>query len=60
MDPCTGGLFVRVQVCPPSFEVAAAAESFEVKSPPPTMPFQGSRKATEIAPALGELTSGVS
>src|SRR2546422_4203310 len=60
MAPGTGGLFVRVQVWPPSFEVAAPAELFAAKSPPPTMPFQGSRKATEIPPALGELTSGVS
>ena len=33
---------------------------FEAKSPPPTMPFRGSRKATVIAPAVDELTSGVS
>ena len=37
-----------------------SAASFEAKSPPPTIPFKGSRKATENAPALGELTSGVS
>src|SRR5207245_9089793 len=60
MAPGTGGLLVRVQVRPPSFDVAASAESFEAKSPPATMPFQGSRNATVIAPALGELTSGVS
>src|SRR5205807_10330474 len=56
----TGGLLVRVQVRPPSFDVAASAELFDAKSPPATMPFQGSRNATVIAPALGELTSGVS
>src|SRR6266478_5936882 len=60
MAPCTGGLFVRVHVWPPSFDVAVSAASFEAKSPPPTIPLRGSRKATEIAPALGELTSGVS
>src|SRR5207247_9618871 len=60
MAPGTGGLLVRVQVRPPSLDVAASAESFEAKSPPATMPFQGSRNATVIAPALGELTSGVS
>src|SRR5437667_4441648 len=60
MAPGTGGLLVRVQVRPPSLDVAASAESFEAKSPPATMPFQGSRKATVMAPALGELTSGVS
>ena len=60
MAPGTGGLLVRVQVLPPSFDVAASAEPFEAKSPPATMPFQGLRKATVIAPALGELTSGVS
>src|ERR1700722_15792282 len=60
MAPCTGGLVVRVQVRPPSLEVAASAASFEAKSPPATIPFHGLRKATEIAPALGELTSGVS
>src|SRR5277367_879523 len=60
MAPFTGGLFVNFQVLPPSCEVAMSALSFEAKSPPPTMPFRGSRKATEIAPALAELTSGVS
>src|SRR5437899_12536226 len=60
MAPGTGGLLVRVQVRPPSFDVAASAELFDAKSPPATIPFQGSRKATVIAPALGELTSGVS
>src|ERR1700682_4566067 len=60
MAPCTGGLFVRVHVWPPSSEVAASALAFEAKSPPPRMPCRGSRKATEIPPALGELTSGVS
>src|SRR5437588_8479706 len=60
MAPGTGGLLVRVQVLPPSFDVAASAEPFEAKSPPATIPFQGSRNATEIPPALGELTRGVS
>src|SRR5579872_702454 len=60
MEPCTGGLLVRVQVTPPSSEVAASALSFEARSPPPTIPFHGFRNATEIAPALGELTNGVS
>src|SRR5439155_26262449 len=60
MAPGTGGLLVRVQVLPPSFDVAASAEPFEAKSPPATMSFQGSRNATVIAPALGELTSGMS
>src|ERR1700694_3146762 len=60
MAPCTGGLFVRVHVWPPSAEVAASALAFEAKSPPPRMPCLGSRRATEIPPALGELTSGVS
>src|SRR5580704_16744496 len=59
MAPCTGGLFVKVQVWPPSFEIAVSALSLEAKSPPPRMPCCGSRKATEIPPALGELTSGV-
>src|SRR5213080_4636171 len=59
MAPGTGGLLVRVQVLPLSFDVAASAEPFEAKSPPATMPFQGLRKATVIAPALGELTNGV-
>src|SRR5437879_12679782 len=58
MAPGTGGLLVRVQVLPPSFDVAASAEPFEAKPPPATMPFQGLRKATVIAPALGELTNG--
>src|SRR5579864_1866994 len=58
--PCTGGLFVSVHVLPPSFEVAVSAAVFEAKSPPPTIPLRESRKATETAPALGELTSGVS
>src|SRR5271169_5563245 len=60
MAPFTGGLFVNFQVLPPSCEVAMSALSFAAKSPPPTMPCRGSRKATLIAPALGELTSGVS
>ena len=37
-----------------------SALSFEARSPPATTPCSGLRKATEIAPALGELTSGVS
>src|SRR5579863_668899 len=60
MAPFTGGFFVNCQVLPPSFEVAMSALLFAAKSPPPTMPFQGSRKATVTAPALAELTSGVS
>src|SRR3979409_341292 len=60
MVPCTGGLFVRVHVLPPSFDVATSAELFVDKSPPPRMPCQASRKATERPPAPGELTSGVS
>src|SRR5713101_4808489 len=60
MAPCTGGLLVRVHVWPPSSEVAVSAASFVAKSPPPTIPFRGSRKATEIPPPLGEITSGVS
>src|SRR5438093_11098182 len=60
MAPGTGGLLVRVQVLPPSFDVAVSAELFDAKSPPATIPFRGSRNATVIAPALGELTSGVS
>src|SRR5271169_1067035 len=55
-----GGLFVRVHVWPPSSEVAAWAAVFVVKSPPPTMPCQESRNATEKPPALALLTSGVS
>src|SRR5213594_4757339 len=62
MAPVTGGALVSVQVCPPSSEVAVAAllGSAGSRSPPPTMPCQGSRKATVKPPALGELTSGVS
>src|SRR5260370_35668779 len=61
MAPVTGGGFVRVQVCPPSLEIAVRAllGSLGSKSPPPTMPSNGSRKATVNAPALGELTRGV-
>src|SRR5919198_3442087 len=61
MAPVTGGLFVSFQVLPPSEERAVAAlfGSVGSKSPPPTMPCQGSRKATVNAPALDELTSGV-
>src|ERR1700760_332793 len=60
MAPEIGGFLVRVQVWPPFSEVAAWAEVFEVRSPPPTMPCQGSRNATEKPPAFGLLTSGVS
>src|SRR5262249_35451571 len=62
MAPVTGGGLVRVQVTPPSWETAVRAlfGSFGSKSPPPTIPFQGFRKATVNAPALGELNSGVS
>src|SRR5258708_35829668 len=62
MAPVTGGAFVSVQVLPPSPEVAVLAllGSVGYKSTPPTMPCQGSRKATVNPPALGELTSGVS
>src|SRR6266576_6101307 len=62
MAPVTGGGLVRVQVWPPSFEVAVRAllGSPGSKSPPPTMPLNGSRKATVKAPALGELNDGVS
>src|SRR5580704_18943459 len=59
MAPETGGLFVLSLVCPPSFDVAMSALAFEAKSPPPTTPCRGSRKATLIAPAVDELTSGV-
>src|ERR671924_674047 len=62
MAPVTGGGPVRVQVWPPSLEVAVLA-LFGLagsKSPPPTMPCKGSRKATVNAPPLGELASGVS
>src|SRR5277367_6503987 len=55
-----GGLVVNLHVWPPSSEVAAWAALFVVKSPPPTIPCQGSRNATEKPPALGLLTSGVS
>src|ERR1700739_168276 len=60
MLPFRGGWFASVQVLPPSCEVATSALSLEARSPPPTMPFFGSRKATLMAPALAELTSGVS
>src|SRR4029077_20216550 len=62
MAPVTGAGLVSVQVRPPSFEVAVPAllGSVGSKSPPPTIPCQASRKATVNAPALGELTSGVS
>src|SRR5712671_6309983 len=62
MAPVTGGGLVSVQVLPPSEEVAVLAlfGSLGSRSPPPTMPCQGSRNATVNPPALGELTSGVS
>src|SRR5437899_7901334 len=62
MAPVTGGAFVSFQVWPPSFDVAVLAllGSLGSRSPPPTMPCQGSRKSTVKVPALGELTSGVS
>src|SRR5271170_3682044 len=60
MAPCSGGAVVRVQVRPPSSEVAASALVFEFKSPPPRIPWRESRKATETPPALGELSNGVS
>src|SRR5439155_16427107 len=60
--PVTGGLFVSFQILPPSSEIAVPAllGSLGSKSPPPTIPCQGSRNATVNAPALGELKSGVS
>src|ERR1700686_222478 len=62
MAPFTGGFLVNFHVLPPSCEVAVSAwlESFVAKSPPPTMPFMGSRKATLNPPAVGELIRGVS
>src|SRR6266536_6045204 len=62
MAPVTGVGLVSFQVLPPSLDVAVDAllGSAGSKSPPPTMPCKGSRKATVKAPALGELTSGVS
>src|SRR5258708_39650949 len=62
MAPVTGGLLVRFQVTPPSLEVAVFAlfGSLGSKSPPPTIPCQGSRNAIVNPPALGELSSGVS
>src|SRR5690242_13639304 len=61
MAPVTGGGLVNVQVCPPSLEVAVRAllGSLGSKSPPPTMPWCGSRKSIVNAPALGELIKGV-
>src|SRR5882762_10328617 len=61
MAPVTGGAFVSFHVWPPSLDMAVLAlfGSLGSKSPPPTMPCQGSRKSTVKAPALGELTSGV-
>src|SRR5215470_8093127 len=62
MAPVTGGALVSFHVRPPSLDVAVLAfpGSPGSRSPPPTMPCHGSRKATVNAPALGELTSGVS
>src|SRR5437870_11426064 len=62
MAPVTGGGFVRVHVCPPSLDVAVSALLGlpGSKSPPPTMPSNGSRKSTVKAPPLGELNRGVS
>src|SRR6266545_6861583 len=62
MAPVTGGGLVSVHVLPPSLEVAVSAllGLLGSKSPPPTMPRNGSRKSTVKAPALGELTRGVS
>src|SRR6266436_929824 len=61
MAPVTGGGLVRIQVLPPSLEIAVRAllGSPGSRSPPPTIPWCGSRKSTVNAPALGELTSGV-
>src|SRR6201990_1637726 len=53
-----GGFLVNPHFWPPLSDVAAWAEVFELKSPPPTMPCHGSRNATEKPPALGLLTSG--
>src|ERR1039457_1390345 len=62
MAPVTGGALVSVHMCPPSPDVAVRALSGSLgsRSPPPTMPFRGSRKSTVNAPALGELSSGLS
>ena len=62
MAPVTGGGFVRVHVTPPSLDIAVLAllGSPGSRSPPPTIPCKGLRNATVNAPALGELTSGVS
>src|SRR6266536_1005141 len=62
MAPVTGGGFVRVHVTPPSLETAVRAlfGSPGSKSPPPTIPRNGSRKSTVNAPALGELIRGKS
>src|SRR6476646_3266047 len=62
MAPVTGGGLVRVQVLPPSLEIAVRALLGlpGSRSPPPTIPWCGSRKSTVNAPALGELNSGVS
>src|SRR6516225_2215029 len=62
MAPVTGGGLVSVQVTPPSLEIAVLAlfGSPGSKSPPPTMPFHGFRNAMVNAPALGELSKGVS
>src|SRR5512141_3235591 len=62
MAPVTGGALVSRQLLPPSSEIAVRAlfGSAGSRSPPPTIPCQGSRNATVNAPALGELTSGAS
>src|SRR5437588_852874 len=62
MAPVTGGGFVKIHVWPPSLDLAVSAllGLLGSKSPPPTTPCHGSRKSTVKAPALGELTSGVS
>src|SRR5262245_34874564 len=61
MAPVTGGGFVRLHVTPPSLETAVRAllGSAGSRSPPPTMPWNGSRKSTVNAPPLGPLNNGV-
>src|SRR5207245_230642 len=61
MAPVTGGGFVSVQVLPPSLEIAVSAllGSPGSKSPPPTIPWNGSRKSTVKAPPRGPLNDGV-
>src|SRR5512137_2916492 len=62
MAPVTGGGLVSAHVTPPSLDVAVAALFGWAgsRSPPPTIPAHGLRNATVKAPALGELTRGVS